>query len=79
MEKTPIAEAIEKLNSLKKQAVHPDYEYGLIVATRILTELLPKEREVIEKVWEDARAFELGVNAFKNFDDYYKTTYTQEL
>ena len=46
--KTPMQEAIDKIEVKSKENNSMEFQYGLNFAFRILTELLPKEKQVIE-------------------------------
>ena len=84
MEKTPITQAIEKLQEFKKELdldsnCDSNYDSALNDAIVVLTELLPKEKEVIEKAFEDG--FCDGIQVPQKINrtayGYFEQNYTQ--
>lgn len=87
---TPIAIAIEKLKE-SAEFINADdsredryYQSGLKEAIEVLTELLPQEKEMVEKAESDGftDAWELtvkgGKNKYKNAQQYFEENYTQQ-
>jgi len=74
MEKTPIAEAIEKICEHEK--MH-DYAISTESMRIILQELLPKEKEMVEKAYDDGfNSYEF--NYFQKANEYFNENYTQK-
>ena len=79
--KTPITEAIEKIKFAQKHIISntqyaQGYDGGLSDCINVLTELLPKEKEVIEKAFDDG--FSDAGLSFLNGQTYFNETFTQK-
>jgi hypothetical protein len=78
MEKTPLAEALDYIEN-------QDYNYlegkTLEFANKLksfLTELLPKEREMVEKAVSFGQLQDIKKTNFKYPDEYFNENYTQQ-
>jgi len=72
--KTPLALAIEKF-----EEATIEYPISINRMKQILTELLPKEKEVIEKAVDDTVKYITGKDNKIYSEIYFNTNYTQSI
>jgi hypothetical protein len=83
--KTPITEAIEKIKFAQKHIISntqyaQGYDGGLSDCINVLTKLLPKEKEVIEKAVDETNQKwrSSQVEVILNGRQYFNETFTQK-
>ncbi len=76
-QKTPLLEAIEKIKLMNLASKNPYETFAYATAVGILTELLPKEKEVITDTYDDG--YVNGMQDRKPSSlDYFNKTFTQK-